>query len=96
MIFYRVSMGSIRPHKVGLVLATLFGGIHFLWALLVASGWAQAYIDFIFHLHFIKLDLVIEPFNVGTALLLVSITAFIGYMLGWGFAMLWKHFHGEG
>ena len=36
-------MGSIRPHKVGLVLATLFGGIHFLWALLVARGWAQAY-----------------------------------------------------
>lgn len=83
----------ISPHRAGLALALTFGLIHAAWAILLATGWAQAYIDFIFKLHFIKLDLRIEPFHIGTALLLVSITASIGYVLGWTFGMIWKKLH---
>lgn len=83
----------ISPHHTGLALALTFGLIHAAWAVLVASGWAQAYIDLIFKLHFINLDLKIEPFHLGTALLLVSITASIGYILGWTFGMIWKKLH---
>lgn len=84
---------TINPHRAGLALALTFGLIHACWALLVATGWAQAYIDFIFKLHFIQLDLKIEPFHLGTALLLVSITTLIGYVLGWTFGMIWKKLH---
>ena len=84
---------TINPHRTGLALALTLGLIHACWALLVATGWAQAYIDFIFKLHFIQLDLKIEPFHPGTALLLVSITALIGYCLGWLFGMIWKKVH---
>lgn len=84
---------NINPHRTGLALALTFGLIHGCWALLVATGWAQAYIDFIFKLHFIRLDLKIEPFQLGTAVLLVSITALIGYVLGWLIAIIWKKVH---
>lgn len=76
---------TINAHRAGLVLALTFGLIH--------ACWAQAYIDLIFKLHFIQLDLKIEPFHLGTALLLVSITALIGYVLGWTFGMIWKKLH---
>ena len=56
-------MVTINPHRIGLALALTFGLIHACWALLVVTGWAQTYIDFIFKLHFIRLDLKIEPFH---------------------------------
>jgi hypothetical protein len=86
-------MNIVNPHKAGLVLAALMAGWHLLWSLLVAGGWAQALIDFIFWLHFIKPVYVIEGFSVGTALLLVAMTATIGYSMGWGFGVLWNKRH---
>ncbi len=86
-------MERIYPNKAGLILALLLGGWHFAWSLIVAMGWAQAVIDFIFWLHFIKLNYAIAEFNAGTALLLVVVTAAIGYVLGWAFAVLWNKLH---
>ena len=83
----------ISPHRFGLTLALTFGLMHAAWALLVATGWAQAYLDFIFKLHFIKLDLRIEPFHLGTALWLIALTASMGYLLGWTFGVIWKQLH---
>jgi hypothetical protein len=86
-------MNIIKPHNTGLVLAALMAGWHLLWSLLVAVGWAQPLIDFIFWLHFIKPIYVIEGFNAGIALLLVAVTAVIGYASGWGFGVLWNKLH---
>jgi hypothetical protein len=36
---------------------------------------------------------VIEKFNVGIALLLIGVTATIGYVMGWIFAVLWNKLH---
>ncbi len=84
---------TIQPNKAGLALGALLGLWHLAWAILVAIGWAQPLINFIFWLHFIKPIYVIEPFNVGTAALLVAITAIIGYVMGFIFALLWNRFH---
>lgn len=86
-------MGPINPNKAGLALGFFFGGWHLLWSLLVALGWAQPLIDFIFWIHFIKPVYVIEPFNVGIALLLVAVTASIGYAIGCTFGLLWNRIH---
>ena len=86
-------MGVIGPNKAGLVLGTLLGGWHLLWSLLVAAGWAQSFINFIFWIHFIKPIYVIEPFNAGIALLLVVVTATIGYAVGFAFGVLWNKLH---
>ena len=83
----------IQPNKAGLALGALMGIWHLGWALLVAIGWAQPLINFIFWLHFIKPIYVIEPFNAGTAALLVAITALSGYVTGFIFALLWNRFH---
>ncbi len=83
-------MSNIHPNRVGLVLALMAGGIHVLWSLIVAMGWGQSLINFIFWVHFIKPVYEIEPFNIGTALLLVLVTASIGYAVGNGVAMLWN------
>jgi len=63
------------------------------WAALVASGWAQPVIDFILWIHFIKPVYVIEPFSVAIAVILVTVTAAIGFMIGSIFALAWNALH---
>jgi len=86
-------MVTIRPDRTALILAILLGSWHLVWALLVAAGWAQPLIDFIFWIHFIQPVYAIQKFNIGIALLLVGITAAIGYVIGWIFAVFWNKLH---
>ena len=86
-------MSVIRANRAGLVFGALLGGWHLAWALLVAVGWAQPLIDFVFWIHFIKPIYVVEPFNAGTALILIIVTSAIGYALGLGFGVLWNKLH---
>lgn len=86
-------MGPINPNKAGLALGVVLGGWHFLWCLLVATGWAQPLIDFIFWLHFIKPVYVIQPFNALTALMLIVVTACVGYAIGLTFGLAWNRIH---
>jgi hypothetical protein len=86
-------MGTVNPNKAGLVLGMLGGGWHVLWALLVAFDWAQSVINFVFWMHFIKPIYVIEPFHAGIALILIGVTAAIGYAIGYVFGLLWNWIH---
>jgi hypothetical protein len=85
-------METINPNKAGLALGALFGGWHLVWSLLVALGVAQAVIDFVFWMHFIKPIYVIEPFELARAFILVVATSSFGYMLGFAFGLLWNRF----
>ena len=86
-------MSGINPNKAGLALATIIGGWHLLWSLLVATRIAQPIIDFIFWIHFIKPVYVVEDFSVGRALILIAVTAAVGYGLGYCFALVWNRMH---
>ncbi len=77
----------------GLVLGSLVGGLHLLWAVLVASGIAQPLMDFLFWLHFIRPVYVIEGFDPLRAAGLVFVTAIVGYAIGCAFALLWNYVH---
>jgi hypothetical protein len=79
--------------KTGLVLATVAGGFHLGWSILVAPGWAQMVIDFVFWMHFIKPIYVIEPFEVARAGMLVAMTAGMGFLIGSAFALVWNALH---
>lgn len=76
--------------KAGLVLGLVMGGFHLSWSLLVALGWAQPVMDFVFWMHFIKPIYVIEPFAVTRAAILVAVTAGIGFVMGAAFALVWN------
>jgi hypothetical protein len=77
----RAAMPHLRPHKSGLVLGSVVGGWHLAWAIIVAIGWGQPLIDLVFWMHFLRPVLVVEPFAIGRAIVLVLITATIGYFL---------------
>ena len=84
---------QLNSFKVGVVLATVTGGFHLCWSLLVALGWAQPIIDFVFWAHFIKPVYVIEPFEVSRAAMLFAMTAAMGFVMGAAFAWVWNAFH---
>lgn len=86
-------MGTVNANKAGLVLGTLIGGWHFLWALLVGVGWAQAVLNFVFWIHFLSHPYVVQPFRPIVALLLVVITTAIGYAVGYIVAVVWNWIH---
>ena len=85
-------MKAIHPVKAGVTLGALIGGWHLCWALLVAVGWAQPLIDFIFWMHFIKPVYVVGPFN-GVAIVLIAITTLIGFLVAYIFSLLWNKLH---
>jgi hypothetical protein len=86
-------MRAIDPIKAGLVFGALLGGVHVCWALVVAAGWAQSVVNFILWMHFIKPIYLIEQFNIGTAVVLVVVTACTGFVMAFLFGMLWNHLH---
>jgi hypothetical protein len=85
----------LNPFKIGLALATVTGGFHLCWSMLVAFGWAQPAIDFVFWAHFIKPIYVIEPFEFVRAAALLLLTAGIGFILGLVLAWTWNALHGR-
>lgn len=83
-------MQTVHPLKAGLALGVTLGTFHLMWALLVASGWAQPVVDFLFWLHFIKPVYTVAPFDPSIALLLVAVTAIAGFFGALIFSLIWK------
>lgn len=84
----------LNSFKVGVALGAVTGGFHLCWSMLVALGWAQPVIDFIFWAHFIEPIYVIEPFEFTRAVALLLLTVSIGFVLGLVFAWVWNALHG--
>ena len=87
-------MQKVHSHKVGLVFGGLFALGHALWALMVFLGFAKPLLDFIFCLHFLRVQFDIPPFDLGNAIMLVIVTGIIGYIIGRVFCVLWNYVHG--
>ncbi len=81
---------KINANKLGLVLGMLGALLHFLWILLVASGFAKQFMDYGLSLHFMTDVYSISSFSVGTAAMLLISTFVSGYVLGWVFAKIWN------
>lgn len=80
----------LNTNKVALTLGLLIGLWHLIWVVLVALGWAQPLLDFIFSLHMIANPYQVTGFDGGKAAMLVVITFVVGYVIGWVFATIWN------
>lgn len=83
-------MGTVNPNKAGLVLGTLIGAWHLIWGVLVAVGWAQAILNFVFWIHFLAPPFSVQQFQPGLALILILVTGAIGYVMGYVLGVLWN------
>lgn len=86
-------MHTLNVQKTGLTLGAALGLFHFAWALLVLSGYAQTFYDYVLWAHMIHLPLTIGPFELNAAVTLVILTAVMGYVMGIVFAWVWNKFH---
>ena len=86
-------MQKISPLRTGLTVGVVLGLWHFAWAALVATGWAQAVVDFVFWIHFYKPILRVEPFDFSVAVILVATTGLFGFMVGAAAAIAWNQLH---
>ncbi len=86
---------QLDGHKVGLVLGGTIGLLHLFWAVLVAVGFAQPLMDFIFQLHFLNNPYTVTPFNITNAVFLVVVTFIVGYIFGRIFVLLWDYLVGK-
>lgn len=83
----------INPIKTGLAVGKLIGGIHLVWVVLVALGWAQALVNFSQWAHMLSVPVVIQPFDLTAAVTVIIFAAAVGYVLGYAFAHIWNYLH---
>ena len=76
--------------KVAMITGLFVGGMHLVWALIVATGLAQSLMDFIYGLHFLNNPFTVNPFDLTNAIILVLLTTVVGYIAGWAGTWLWN------
>jgi hypothetical protein len=80
----------VHPVRAGLAVGIVLGGSHVLWSFLVAVGWAQPLMDFLFRINFVEPSYTVTSFAAGTAVMLVVVTAAVGFAMGWTVARVWN------
>lgn len=79
-----------EPNKMGMFFGTLLALMHLGWALLVASGFAQAVYNWILSLHMLSIPITVLAFDPLMAVELIIVTFIIGYVMGWIIALVWN------
>lgn len=79
-----------NKNQLGLALGGLFVVIHAVWALIVATGYGQALLDWIFGLHMISTGFAVMPFSMTKTLILLVVAFVAGYVLGWILSAIWN------
>lgn len=80
----------MNPNKAGLAVGGLMGLWHFVWGLFVVFGIAQALLDWIYSLHFLNNPFTVHVFNIVQWITLIVVTAIVGYIFGYVFAIIWN------
>lgn len=83
----------LNARKVALALGSTVALIHVAWSLIVAIGLGQSLVTFVHTIHFVEPIVVITPFNLGVAILLVVLAGIAGSIIGYLFATVWNLIH---
>lgn len=87
-------MNKLNKNAAGVAAGTIAALVH---ALLALGVWAspevmQKLVNLVTALHFMKMDAMVQPFSLGSAIALVIIAFCIGYAVGCIFASLYNRF----
>lgn len=80
----------VDANRLGIVGAVMLAGWHAVWVVLHATGQGQRVMDFVFRVHGLKSDVVLEPFDAGMAALLLLTAAVTGYVIMAAGGLLWN------
>lgn len=80
----------MNQHKTGLVLGSFAAFWHLVWVVLVAFGWAQPLMDFIYRMHSLTNPNMVAPFDLMRSVWLIIIAFCVGYVAGNVFAFFWN------
>ncbi len=83
-------MTKIKGHKPAFVVGLFVAAMHAIWALAVALGIGQTFLDWIYPLHFLNSLYSVMDFNVLTAAVLVVVAFVSSYVSTWLFVLLWN------
>ena len=81
---------TIEPVRTGVIFGLFLTLVHAGWILLVALGWAQPLMDFVFWAHFITPPYSVAAFDAGRASMLLILVLGAGFALGALAAGLWN------
>lgn len=73
---------TVNPARIGVIFGLFLALMHSAWAALVAVGWAQPVMDFVFWAHFIAPPYHVETFELGRAAILIVLALITGILLG--------------
>jgi len=68
--------------KNGLIGGLSLAFLHLCWIIVVAAGWGQVLMDFIFKFHMLNSPLQVQAFNPGYAVTLLVVTFSVGFVMG--------------
>ncbi|MBI2675504.1 MAG: hypothetical protein HYX24_03530 [Candidatus Aenigmarchaeota archaeon] len=81
---------QINPKRAAMTVGIFAAVLHFLWAIIVASGTGQQLADWKLGLHFLSNPYTIASFNIVTAVALIAAAFVGGAVLGWALAAVWN------
>ena len=83
----------MNQRKTGLALGTFAAFVHVVWVFLVALGWAEPWINFVYRMHFINNTFTIMSFDLGRGIGVIVIAFIMGNIVGNIFAFVWNKIH---
>ncbi len=81
---------QINPKRAAITLGTLAAVLHFLWAIVVASGLGQQLVTWKLGIHFLSNPYTVTTINVMTAVVMIVAAFAGGAVLGWVLAAAWN------
>jgi len=81
---------TLNEKQTATALGTFAALVHVVWSALVATGFAQGWLNFILGLHFLESPITVGAFNWTTALTLIVVIFIVGYAFGFAFARVWN------
>lgn len=76
-------------HRTGLALGTFVGLIHLVWVLVLGLG-GSGFITWVMGMHFISEPITFLTFSWKGGLVLIVLSAVVGYVVGNVFAYIWN------